>query len=305
MVETARVSDVSSTSPITDRIDANQRRMHDPESSSILKAPHIDRFVPSKPQLDTPIPVWNALDQVLRLEGAANRHSLLKEQQIDKELLHIQTLHHEESLKLQEAFEASRDVTFWGILEDMTNTIMSGISFFFGFSALSSGAAVAGGILITSGILSLTNLAFKHGEVWNWAADIASCGNEDLRIGIETYVPPAIGIAAAAATMYGVYAAINMPIETGMKGTLAVLQTTTSLSSGMTALASGRAGAHYQWTNADLSTLQTKSQLSRIDLETMIEETQDFHQSQSEIMRLAAKLIQEADQAVQVTQQPV
>ncbi len=305
MVEALNRIELPSIEPLNRAVDAHRDKNQGQGASTLSKVEQVEHFVPSKPQLERPTPLWNALDQVLRLEGAANRYSLLKEQGINNEISHIQRLHLEESLKMQEALEAAKDVTFWGILEDMTTTVMSGVSFYFGFSALSAGAAAAGGVLITSGVLSLTNLAFKHGEIWGWAADIASCGNEDIRLGIETYVPPSIGVAAAVATMAGVYTAWSMPVETGMKSTLAILQTTTSLSAGMTALASGRARAHYQWTNADLSTLQTKAELSRIDLEKMIEETQDFHQSQTEIVRLVAKLIQEADQAVQVTQQPV
>jgi hypothetical protein len=142
----------------------------DYESSSIQKmATPIPAYTPSKPVLD---PIQNVMHNYInKVEPMANRWSVYREKEIEKEFAHIDQLHHEEAKQLEEATQASQQVSFWGILGDVSSSITSAISFFFGFSAISAGSPAVGGVLIVSGVLSLSNLAFKHGQVWDFVAD--------------------------------------------------------------------------------------------------------------------------------------
>lgn len=262
-------------------------------------------FQPSKPTLDRPIPVWEMLNQVNRLEVVANRVSLQKESSAQYILDKIQTLHIEEAKKLEEAYAASQDVTFWGMLEDVGSVVMSSVSFFFGFSALTSGGTAVGGALVVSGILSLSNVAFKHAQVWDWIADQLSNGDEETRQTILTYLPAAVGIAAAAMGAFGAYGAWNTPTVQGTEKAFAIIQTAASVASGLTAYVNGKAASHFKWAGAEVSALQSKGELTTLDLENVLEEIKGFQKKLVETQELAGKLIQDADKAVQITQQIV
>ncbi len=281
---------------------------YDRDASRVEKAPSkTTSYAPSKPDLEPPASseVWRSVNLIRALETLATSHSLKKEEQLDQQFQEIQALHREEAHQLQKALEASQEVSFWSVLEDMTYTVMGAASVYFGATALACGAALTGGMLLTSGILNLGNLLFKHGEIWSYAAEIASCGNEELRKGIETYLPSAIGIMAAAASMYGIYTAWSLPATQSFQSTLSIFQTATSLSAGITSMVRGKSQATLTWLHSDLYALQTKAELSKLDFGKIVVDSTKYQEAQNEIVQLAAKLIRATEQSIQATQQPV
>ncbi len=299
------VKEVPFTPPVQIRVDTEAQKRHQQSVSSIGKADGKVPFKSSKPILDPPMPVWQVLNEINRLEDVANQYGITKERSIDHALEKIQQCYQDESIKLDEELAASENVSFWGLLEDLTSTITSSVSLYFGISALSTGGAAVGGVLIVSGVASLGNLAFKYTKGWDWVADQVAGENKGLRDNIRTYLPAAIGLTCAAIGIYGSYSAWKYAAETGVKQSLSVIQTTGNLAGGLAACASGRAQSHFTWTNAELSSLQTKADISRIDLENLVEETKTFHQKQMEINELANRLVEATNQAIQITQQPV
>lgn len=254
---------------------------------------------PSKPVL------LATIDNVERLEKATDLYTAQKQTQIDLSFKRIQAFQLEETKKLEEAYKASENVGFWGILEDIGSTIMSAISFFFGFSALATGGAAIGGALIISGILSLSSIAFKHAKGWDWIADQIAGENKPLRQAIVTYLPVAVGITAAAMGAYGAWGAWHYAPMEGSKKALAILQTAASIAKGISAFGSGKAASHYKTANAEFSALQTKTELTTLGIEEIIVEIKDMHKKMSAEYELVAKIIQDSSHAIQVTQQPV
>jgi len=251
------------------------------------------------------MPIWKALETVVNFEKIGNRISGLKEMQTEKLLEEIQNFHKEEALKMQEALEEAKEITFWSILEDMGSIFMGGISTIFGFSALSSGNAVVGGLLISSGIVSISNIAFKHARAWDWLADQVAGKDETLHHAITTYIPSAIGIVAAALGLIGTYGAWQYSTLNSTQQTLAILETVTNLATGMAALANGRASSHYHWARAEVSALQSMAEFSNLDLEDCIEQIKDFNKKLLELEETIGKLVQDTDHAIQITQQTV
>ncbi|MBS0630171.1 MAG: hypothetical protein JSS30_08140 [Verrucomicrobia bacterium] len=284
----------------------HHRRPHAPEDyqSTISKSKTVvSSYTPSKPLL--PSPMWDSINQVGRLERVADRFTLQKESQIDMTFDKIQKLHQEEALKLEEAYNISQDVSFWGILEDIGSSLMSSISFFFGFSAVAAGGTAVGAALIVSGVLSLSNIAFKHAQTWDWIADQVAGGDRQMHQAILTYLPPAIGITAAAMGAFGAWGAWHYSYLQGTEKALAILGTTTSLAKGISAYGSGRVNAQSRMTNAEISALQSKAELTILDLEEINDEIKEYQKNLSVMYEYAAKLIQDANKAVQLTQQPV
>ncbi len=302
MVEAVeRIHEVPSVLPVLEK--SSSPFVQDRSASSIAPAEKKETYVPSKPTLD---PVLRTIENYVgRLEPAADRWSRFKEGAIEKKCQEIDALYREEAIKLKEAYEASKTVSFWSILEDIGSSIMSAISFFFGFSAISTGAPVVGGILILSGVLSLGNLAFKYARVWDWVADQVAGKNTTLHSVIKTYIPPAIGITAAGMGIYGSYAAWNYAAQTGIQGVTSILQSTGMIASGLTAFAGGISQGHLREATAQLSFLQSNSELSNLSLEEFLDETKEFHDGQRQIHKTLEEILRETDEAIQVIQQPV
>lgn len=304
MGKTERVSHAHQVLPLP-RVERKPHVSND-HFSTIAKSKSITAlYTPSKPLLDPPMPIWEMLSQVGRLERAADKYTLHKEYQIDQTYNKIQQFQRTEALKLEEAYAASQDVSFWSLLEDIGSCLMSSISFFFGFSALATGGTIVGAALIVSGVLSLSNIAFKHAQAWDWIADQVAGGDKEMRQAIVTYLPVAVGITAAALGAYGAWGAWNTSHLEGTAKGLAILQTTASLAKGITAYGSGRAAAHYKSAGAEFSALQTKTELTTLGLENYIEDIKDFQKKLTNVQELVGRLVQDTNRAVQLTQQTV
>lgn len=282
---------------------AHKKRPSEDHISTIERSKTAASFYnTSKPVLT---PLWETIDNVERLEKATDRYTAQKQTQIDQSFKRIQAFQLEEAQKLEEAYEASENVSFWGILEDIGSTIMSAVSFFFGFSALATGGALIGGALIVSGVLSVSTLVFKHAKGWDWIADQVAGDNLQLRKAIVTYLPVAVGITAAAMGAYGAWGAWHYAPMEGSKKALAILESAASLAKGITAFGSGKAAAHYKTANAEFSALQTKTELTTLGVEEIIVEIKDIHKKMSAEYELVTKIVQDSSHAIQVTQQPV
>lgn len=259
-------------------------------------------FVPSKPTI-TP-PFWAMIGQVSRLEDAAHKFTVQKEQRIDTIFAEIQRLHRDEGIKLEEAYAASEDMTFWGFLYDVAMGITSSVSFFFGFAAIGSGGTLVGAALITSGVLSLTNIAFKHMEAWDWIATQVS-NDKETKQAIKTYLPAAVGITAAAMGAYGAYAAWNYTELQGISKALGILETAAGVAQAVTAWNNGNASERFTSVRAEVSALQTKGELTTLELDIVIEDIKKFQKDLSVIQDLIGRLVQDTSASIQAIQQPV
>lgn len=274
----------------------------DRENSSIGVSAPKEMFVPSKPVLTSP--VHRTIETfVERMEPTVDRWSRFKETDMKKKFEEIEALHIKEAAKMRESYEASKDVTFWGILEDMGHSIMGAVSAFFGYSAISAGAPIVGGALLVSGTLSIGNLAFKHAGIWDWTAD--QIQDKEMRESFRSYVPSAIGITAAALSIYGTYAAWGYTAFSGMKQVAEIMKSTTHVGTALVAFTSGMSRSQLSHMNADLSSLEFNREISTMALERYTDDLKEFHEKQTELHSKIGRIIEETDQTIQGIQQPV
>jgi len=257
----------------------------------------------SKPILSPPI--WETLNNVNRLESVNYDYTLLKKDRINNICEQIKKLQVEEIEKLEEVSTASEEMTYWGHLYDAGNAIASSVSFFFGFAAVSSGGTAVGAALITSGILSLSNIAFKHAEAWDWVADQFSSGDQETHDAIKTYLPIAIGIVAAAMGAYGAYGTWNLPQMQGVSKGLAILETTAGVTQAISAWRNGQAAQKFRTAGAEVSALQTKGELVNLDVDDVMDDIKKLQKDLGLVHEMIGRLIQDASHSIQSIQQPV
>lgn len=274
------------------------------EQSTIKKAEVAGvNFEPSKPAL--PSPLWDVIGKIQRLEAASDDYATVREQQIKMDLKEIDRLHAEESLTMDKALAAQKDVTFWTVLQDVGNICMGSVSAVLGVFTFSSGNPVAGGLLIAAGITSIANIAFKYGKVWDWMAERIAGENQQLRETIRTYLPASVAVVCAALCVYGSMQVWNLPGLTSSQQALSMVETGLSVVTGVVGLGQGMSQAHLKWETAELSALQTMEEFTRMDLEDATEEIQEFQKRQSETQKVAAQLINSNSDALQLINQPV
>ncbi|MDN3506466.1 MAG: hypothetical protein P0S96_04480 [Simkaniaceae bacterium] len=280
---------ISSSTPISDG-----------SNSSLEAAEFKEVYSPSKPTLTSPI--GRMLDGIVgRLEPTVDRWSRFKESSIEAKCKEVEDLNRQEIAKIQEAQDAAKDVTFWGILEDIGNSIMGAVSFTLGFSAVSAGAPVVGGALIVSGALSVGNLAFKHMQVWDYLGDQIAGKDENLKYAIKNYVPSAVGLTAAAMGIYGSFSAWSYTAQAGTS----LLQGTANIATALATYSSGMANSAIKNVQADLSFLQSNLSLSKLSMQVCTDDLRNFHERQMHTFTNVGKLLEETDNAIQVIQQPV
>lgn len=159
--------------------------------------------------------------------------------------------------KLKESAERANTSNFWSILQKVASCFLSAISIVFGISFLASGgAALVGGAMIASGILSLANFALAEYGTWDWIADQLSHSNEDTKRKIVTYLPMTVGIIAGGIGLVGtVNGVVNGTFELSHK-IISVLQTTLTLFGAATTLGKGIADGRLLQTRAQLQMIQ-------------------------------------------------
>lgn len=277
--------------------------------STLTKAePLTPSYTPSKPTLEPPStsPLFDTFRTLeTRTEPLIHRWLHGREDRIEKHFSEIQAMHTEQARQMDEAVTASKNVSFWGILEDIASTVSAAIGFFFGTSAALAGSTVVGGALIASGVLTVGNLAFKHGHVWGWVADQMAGNDKQLREQILTYLPSAVGLSATALSFAGAYGAWKYAGQTGFQVTNHLLQSTVNISDSLIHYKSGMASYDQKGILGDLSALQSNTDLSRMDLEKLISDVQEYHEHQTDMHATLGKILEERDQAIQLVQQPV
>ncbi len=297
------IEPIAPTAPILPPPLSQQQTVDHRDHSTISKAPPPSGFTPSKPDLT--LPITRTIHQLVnRTEPAYDKWSQHKESSIDAEINLMDTLSKEEALKLEEALAASKDVSFWGVLSDVSNSIVSAASFVFGLSVYSAGSTVAGGALVASGVLSIGNLAFKYGHVWDFLADQIT-SDEEMHKAITTYLPASIGVVSAAMGIYGGYGAWKYASGTKLEQTTALLETLGSIATGIANCSSGLSNAKLYSVRADLSALQSNSELSRIVFQALVDELKDFHQKQTTLSNNIGRVLDQISQSIQIINQPV
>lgn len=289
--------------------------------SSLTKAVHpsSSSYQPTKPVLERPQvakhleeqervktnPVPHLIQMILRLETLGNKGAQLQTERLEALTTEMRTLSLEEAKKQEEALAISKQIGFWSVLEDIGNMILGGISSVFGYTVATSGAPVAGGMLIAAGVLSITNLVLKRADLWSYLAKEIAGEDEELAKTLLTTLPAAFAIASTILGLAGTYGAWQAGHFSHTTQAMAVLQTTVHLVQAGTALTNARLKSNFHWTQADLSRLQFKGTAAKLHVENAMEEMEEVAEQQAGMMELGSQLVGTTRKGIQITQQVV
>lgn len=263
-------------------------------------------YLSSQPQLAPPNPFGKTLSLFeSKIESLAAIRTLSREKEIEKTFHSIDQSHQEEGLLLEKTSQSTKDVTFWGILEDLSHSVLGSLFFLAGTSALSAGATATGGGLIVSGVLSISQLYMKHVKVWDWMADSMAKDHQTLHKAIQTYLPAAFGIATAALGIYGSYWGWSSVSQTGSNLASTLLEGTSTITKGLLAFGGGLSQYQLRTFTGQLDHLHSKAELSIIDLDQLTQDVEDFEKKQKQYVDLLGKIVEQTDQAIQIIHQPV
>ncbi len=168
--------------------------------------------------------------------------------------------------KLKENAKRASDSSWWGVLKKLAQFLLAAISIVFG---LAFGPTLIGGLMITSGILSLVNFALSETKAWDWIAAQLSGENEEWKRRLITFLPMAVGLAAAGFGMAGsIYGLASGAIQLGEK-VLYIAQTAISLFDAGTTFGKGQADARLLWSQAELKGIQANMTIERTHVDTL------------------------------------
>jgi len=280
------------------------------ENSSVEKASSTGKpsssFTPSKPTLEKPKSgVPRILGMIPQWESIGSTLAELTSDRIQTEGANIKRTHLDEAAKMDEALELSKQVGFWGILEDVGNLFTGAVSTTLGYSIASTASPVAGGMLIGAGILSLTNITMKHLEGWDWLAGQIAGDDNETKEQISTYLPAALGITSTALGLAGTFGGWYFGGLSEASQAISMLQTAANLSQAGISMQSAYHGSQQSWTSAEISYLQSMAKFYKIHLENAMDEMKEFSEQQMQFTGLAGELLRARKRAIQVTHQVV
>jgi methyl-accepting chemotaxis protein len=158
-------------------------------------------------------------------------------EELETELARLNT---ENMEKLKESSEKTKENSFWTFLKKIGSLILSAISFIFGVSLITTGAAaVLGAVMIVSSIMAIANLVMSEAGLWGWVAKQLAGENEELKKQLEFYLPLAFGILTAAVGLAGGAAAVYWGTFNLMEKILIVAQAAVNMAEGIAEIGDG------------------------------------------------------------------
>lgn len=291
---------------------------HNVETISSIEKAHTlssSPYIPSKPSLEKPEKKYpetknssstmDFLEKILALEDLEKKLEVRRNENIQRRFNELEKLVQEEAACIKQMLAHERNVTFWSILEDIGNIFVSSVSTVLGFSMVSSGSTVLGATLISSGILAITNITCKQTGTWDWIARQIFPEDENLRNQFALAIPAALGILTTILGISGSIGAYYYKQLGDFQRVMAILQTASSIVTGVTSIGNNLAASKAISSGAKLSFLQSIGHLSKIDLQNALQNLTTFFDNQVEIKELAGRIIEATQTQIQITQQAV
>jgi hypothetical protein len=290
------ISPVSSSILPTHASSQQRRPLHSPQHSTIQAAAARDASydIPvSRPTLSPHLRTIKNVEAFTEIGENRLRHFKLE---VDDNLAKLKELSQKQLEKLKETANKTKTNLFWSILKQIASCIASAFSALLGLSVAAAGGSVLiSGALITSGILSLANIAFSVTGLWEKAANHLYADDRANRERFLKIVPAAIGITSAALGVAGGAAAWATGVSFANQVTK-VAQSTLNFSEGVTTLGSSAATADLQWTAACSREIGAQMFKNQADLES-------FNSATSHAMTILSSTYKRAHRMVKLLQE--
>lgn len=184
---------------------------------------------------------------------------------LDKE---IQEACEQYTKALRENAQSLNTTNTWNFLSKVANSFLAASSFIFGLSLSANPAtAFAGSALISSGLLSITNITLTHCRGWDWVTEQMVEKDQVLQAKMRAVLPLMCGVLAAGCGIAGGASAIaaNAVDFSGKAAQLA--QTSFTLFQGSTLAGKGISDSKLQFSQASLTQAETHRQMTQSDLD--------------------------------------
>jgi hypothetical protein len=281
----------------------HQERMEDDPS---FDAPSPDTMPMAAPLLTPPSQLSSTDYRFLRaidsLGDTKNRYTRL---QTDR-LAHIKNQFSDNSAAfthhLQEVSDARQSSEQWRSLKKVSSSLLASLSLISGMAAVSTPAtALVGGALITSGVLSIANLAMSEGKGWNQLAEMLSGGDTAMRERLQEFLPITCGLLAAGSSLAGsTYAIASHGLSLADKaGQMA--QAAFSLFHASTTFGKGTSDATLQFSQADLTRSDSALHTTRTSLEMLNQNFETLSSHFEQLIRQAKRAVQSMVQTQHLT----
>lgn len=177
--------------------------------------------------------------------------------QLSAEKLHRITTDHIEQMK--KSAQSTQDVDFWSVLRKIGSAVLSAFSILFGFSiASSAGPPLLAATLVTSGVLSLTNLAFTECHLWDDIADKIFPDNAEKRKQFVDVIPTAIGIVSGGLALAGGIGVWTTGAISFVDKILVVANNAVSIAEGAVTIGEGVSKGRAQFHEAEVEKLKSE-----------------------------------------------
>lgn len=251
-------------------------------------------YIPSRPQLDK-IPPFSPY-RMMRLSEKLHDLGVQRNNEtayhLDKETAESAKLSQEKIEKLQENIEKNQQSSTWSALHKISSQVLSAISIVLGIAIVTTTPALfIGTVLITSGILSLSNLILSEGGFWDFIAEKIAADDKVKREKLRHLIPCVIGFLASGLQFLSlgalsIWGTLNMTSKA-----LLIAQTLSNLSTTMTGIGSEVARAKVAWSEAELKKIQGKLSLNTQTADSHSRELEITIEAQQRQRRLAKNLI--------------
>lgn len=222
-------------------------------------------------------------DQILETLGERLNHVKLKIREISTD--NIQ--------KLKEAAQRAADSSFWSILNKIATCLLSALSMVFGISLIASGGGtLIGGLMVASGILSLSNFAMSETGAWDWVSKQLASDNEEWQKKLAWILPSAVGILAGGIGIVGSIQSVASGAFQFTEKAVYLAQTVLAIFDAATTFGKGHADAHLIWAQSDVSKIQADLTVERTNFDSVMKEIEGSLSDFRAIKAKTKKIIQ-------------
>jgi hypothetical protein len=261
-------------------------------------APQTPHIPITKPKLAAPVlPQYKLLGTLSKLSDHSHERLSADLDRINRSQDERRELIQEHAQRLKESAERTQEGEVWTFLRKVGATCLAGVSTFFGLTLATSGSApVTAGLLISAGIVSISNLALSEAGVWNTVAEKLFPEDEEKRKKFLIVVPGLIALASAACSAAASGNALLLaPTELSQQIPL-ILTTILNLAEGVTSIGEGvskyrSCGVETELTRLTSDLFSHQNQFEKITggLEKVVKLLGDTHHQASKIIKLSLR----------------
>lgn len=240
-------------------------------------------------------PTYRFFTALLKMESTADAVLKVKMQELEDVQAQFKALSAERLKKGTEALDQKHIAESWSLLHKAWTTILSAVSTVLGLSVMATpGGMLVGGAMVSSGVLSISNLAARETGTWDWVAKKLAADNQDAQKRLAEWLPAAIDISSSVIGLLGTSSAILEQTINFSAGTVRAAKTAGYFGEAFTSVAKGSYESEARGIQADLIELSGRVDVNQHDLERISKRIENFCEQLGQAHSQASQLVKQA-----------